>query len=481
MSDCMATVIRDYDDHQLLQYLNNTQSEGSSREKVMQICVIDDEFFQYYNCSTLMLALRLSKSIDVLLKLIEIGERELIVTKNKNDGRTALHYVCRNRTNSIHFITRLIEIGGWELIAMRDLRGETALHHACKSRNLSIEVISKLIEIGRRKLVVMTNKRGETSLHYLCRTKNITIDMISKLLEAGGLEILLLANQSGKTVLHYACTNENVSIDIISKLVELGGSNLVTMKDNYDRTALHDACRNRNISVSIISKLIEVGGSKLLMAKDQDGRTALHDACRNGNASIDVLSKLIKEGGQKLLMMNDKNGNISLHHAFFSDRVVRLNNNDAFILLIQESIAANVGGEFGMGGVFNIGNQQVQNTIYQNWNEFSPALKSAFEAMSTTYPLILHAAILAKVPLHVIQNITNEFKHSILKIDSLGRYPFEVALEEGLCWIQGLQEVIKATATTRLQHPKIIHSASQYGLKWRQYMKELADEVSYFR
>ena len=62
-----------------------------------------------------------------------------------------------------------------------------------------------------------------------------------------------------------------------------------------------------------------------------------------------------------------------------------------------------------------------------------------------------------------------------MKVDSLGRYPIEVALEEGLEYSKGLKEVVEATAMARQQQPRIIHSAAQYGLKWRYHMKELAE------
>ena len=58
--------------------------------------------------------------------------------------------------------------------------------------------------------------------------------------------------------------------------------------------------------------------------------------------------------------------------------------------------------------------------------------------------------------------------------DSLNRYPLVVALEEGLDWDEGLQQVLKATAIPQQQH-KVIYTAAQYGLKWTSHMKELAE------
>ena len=90
-------------------------------------------------------------------------------------------------------------------------------------------------------------------------------------------------------------------------------------------------------------------------------------------------------------------------------------------------------------------------------------------------PPILHAAILAKAPLHVIQDIITQFECSVLQTDSLNRYPLDLAQEEGLKWNQGLQQVSEATAATQQKY-KNIYTTAQYGLKWRyQYMRELAE------
>ena len=85
-------------------------------------------------------------------------------------------------------------------------------------------------------------------------------------------------------------------------------------------------------------------------------------------------------------------------------------------------------------------------------------------------PPILHAAILTKAPLHVIQSIIKEFEYSVVKRDSLNRMPIEVALlEENLCWTT-LHEVIQATSVAQ-QHSSLTYTAAQYGLKW-EYDKE---------
>lgn len=89
------------------------------------------------------------------------------------------------------------------------------------------------------------------------------------------------------------------------------------------------------------------------------------------------------------------------------------------------------------------------------------------------YP-ILHAAILSKAPSRVIKSIISQFNYSVLKTDSLDRYPIVVAMEESLDWDEGLHEIIEATAISQQQHSSIF-AAAQYGLKWANQMKEQAE------
>ena len=38
----------------------------------------------------------------------------------------------------------------------------------------------------------------------------------------------------------------------------------------------------------------------------------------------------------------------------------------------KEDVSANIGGEFGIGGIFNVARQHIANKIYEKWEEFSP-------------------------------------------------------------------------------------------------------------
>ena len=386
--------------------------------------------------------------------------------------RTLLHLAMFLKKSEV-ILLKLIEIGGRELVIEKDGLGVTSLHCAC-SYNASIEVVSKLIEIGGEDLVIQKDEDGLTSLHRACRN-NAAIEVVSKLIEIGTRELLIEKDNYGSTALHRACDDEGqASVAIVLKLVMIGGRELVTEKNILGYTALHCACRNY-ASIEVMSKLIEIGGRELVMEKDEDGLTALHHAC----GSIEIVSKLIEIGGRELLVERNANGHIALFHSYFS----RANffpprpYDDSFTLMVKEGIMAHVGGEFGIGGIFNcVDSNDDQAQILNEWENFAPSLQAAINTTHHQYqqhPPILHAAILAGAPKRIITDIINRFEWCFLTEDSLDRYPINVAIEKELAWQDGMEEVIDATAIAQ-QRP-IITIAAQYGLKWNNHMSELAE------
>ena len=183
---------------------------------------------------------------------------------------------------------------------------------------------------------------------------------------------------------------------------------------------------------------------------------------------------LLEKGGKELLSMV----NTWFYTKFIHDNA---NRDDVSTLFVRECILANVGGEFGIGGLFfNIESarqDEKQQQIYDNhWEELLPILESAVDSLQEHQkPPILHAAILAKAPWHVIEDIMTHFEFSILQTDSLNRCPIVVALEEGIEWNKGLRQIIKSTAVVQQQHNSI-YTAAQYGLKWTSHMIKLAEE-----
>ena len=446
-NECIIDAIKKYNNNtELLQYLQTIQNEQKHK------CVMQTSF----RCvTTLMLAIKRPKSKKVVFKLIEIGGRELVMMK-ENFGTTALHCACTHKHTSLEIISKLIELGGKELVMERDTIGQTALHYLCmnkivsmdesKNKNISMDVLSKLLEVGGRELVMAQSTYNHTALHYACKDQNISPHVVSMLLKVGGKELVMVNNYYG-TALHYAFDYITVNPDIVSKLIEVGGKDLVMVNSSMCGTVLHKACiRANNLLIHHISKLIDVGGGDLLMVKDGKGRTALQSGYFHGR------------------------------------KYPKPEYNKIFEFLVKKYILEGIGGEFEIGGLFSF-EKKIRKGICKNWGKCVPALKSVLNSLQgeqrqqqQQQPPLLHAAIVTKVPLNVIQSIIKEFEYSALKRDSLNRIPLEVALEEGLRWTE-LQEVIQATVAKQ-QHGSIIYTAAQYGLKWeydaeKHGMKEL--------
>ena len=444
----LSTAIEEFDDTRLLRYLMRIKKQGNKNELIKMK-------YGTYNDTSLQRAISVNRSKKVIFQMIDIGGKQLVMKTNRI-GVTALHSAC------------------------------------CKKPNHSVDmIISKLIKVGRRELLMKSNFYGSTALHYACRQKRVSWDIIYKMLEVGGRELVMITDWCGDTALHNVCRNAFITVDIISKLLKIGGKTLVmTIADRNGHTALHYACKNVYITVDIVSKLLEIGGRELVMmtAPYRGGRgacTALYLALHKKNVSLDIISKILEVGGRELLLIENHHGYNALHHGLFDWRVYSNNHEKyfrAFTLLFKEYIFANIGGEYGIGGLFNVANSKVQDKIYERWERFSPALKAAIESLqgypTKQPPLILHAAILAKAPLHVIRDIITKFEYSVLQTDSWNRYPLVVAIEEsGLDVNEGLvQKLIEATAVAQQKVKTIIYVAAQYGLKWRRHrMKELAE------
>lgn len=120
-----------------------------------------------------------------------------------------------------------------------------------------------------------------------------------------------------------------------------------------------------------------------------------------------------------------------------------------------------------------------QNEIYLKWDEICPSLQIAISGLQSPPP-ILQAVIIGLAPRRIIVDIIGCFD-CIYTRGSFGRYPIDVAREEGLEWSEGMQDVVEVTAAKH-QCP-VIHAAAQYGLPWSNYMRELVksnvEEVTY--
>ena len=73
--------------------------------------------------------------------------------------------ICMQEKNiSVDIILKLIKVGGRELMMVTGEYGYTALHCACENENISLDVILEMLNMGGRELMMM-NKNGY--IHYI--------------------------------------------------------------------------------------------------------------------------------------------------------------------------------------------------------------------------------------------------------------------------------------------------------------------------
>lgn len=412
---------------------------------------------------------------DIFMK----GKHEELMKTDNEEQWTAL-MLALNEEKSTDVIFKLIEIGGKELLMKQDSTQNTVLHDACHC-NTPVEVILKLIEIGEKDLVLLKNDIGETALTKSCEF-NPNIEVITKLIEVGGSDLVMAKNQNGETALHFAITMVNAipmpsaRTETIFKLIESGGRDLIFQKDERGYTALHRACKY-NAPIEVISKLIEVAGPDLVIERDENGATALHLAFYYDAPPIETISKLIDVGGRLLVLEKDEDFLGAIHAYFHYPHNLESNYDDCFVIMLKEGILSEID-DYEIGGLF-VDNDEIQRTIYDDWEEISDYLETAMQQLQQEeqiQPPILHAAIRNKAPEHILQSIIERFRtyDCLLTRDSRNRLPINIAVEDGLPWDKGMREVIEEMAAAQ-QQPMIIYTAAHYGLKWSDGMKELVD------
>ncbi len=495
------------------------------------------------NRNSLHFACTFNASAEVVSQLLEVGGLDLLLEKYR--GRTPLHLACRCRyKSSFEMVSKLIELGGWNLLLEKNKYGSNALHDAC-GNSAPLEVVSKLLEVGERDLLERNNS-GRNPLHYACWS-NASVEVVSKLIEFGGRRLVLEKDKQGYNSLHCVFISENLRAEVILKLLEAGGSDLVREKDVCGKSAFHLSFENDEVSVELLLKLIDVGGRELALDKDKNGRNTFSmllevgvsdlsrkkdkfeedsfDSSFEGDGAFTaILLKLIEVGGGKLVLNKDVNGHNTLVHAFQHNaptkvitKILEIGGKDMILerdtggwspfvhflekatfdqnifdllvchggeeillqkdfkektplqylitqdtasirqkekrvivekisVLMNKGIQFNIGSEFGIGGLFNSStNQEVQDKIFDVWDELVlPALEEVMALPHNYYQPVLQATIINRAPKRVILSTMIYLSHYINIRDSFGRYPIDVAVQYGLSWDDGMKEIFEA-------------------------------------
>ncbi len=144
---------------------------------------------------------------DVILKLVEVGGRELVLKRERHSGMNAVYMACSPESPSIDVILKLIELGGKEsVLVQNNIDGRNLLHHAYV-KNLPDVVLSKIIEVGGRDAVMATCNAGNTPLHYALESgEGTALGNAMKLIEIGGKELFTTENNDCRTAFQHFAT-----------------------------------------------------------------------------------------------------------------------------------------------------------------------------------------------------------------------------------------------------------------------------------
>ena len=519
-SDVLRFLGRFYSDSQVENSLETTLSSlfsSSSNIPPNSLNVSNDEIVK-------------KKMNFVVTELIKIGGKKAVFSKDKSKMNLLQYLLCHchkpvdwwidiegDDPYDTTTILRVIEVGGKELLLEEDGGRNNALHYACDYL-AGIEVVTKMIEVGGRDLLMKKNCDGMNPHHEACGF-GANVDVITKLIQEGGEDILTLVDDNKMNVLQHAC-DKNAGIEVIKKLITVGGKELIWNKDKYGMNGIHFAC-NRGSGIDVVLEMIKVGGQDLIMEEDHSMRTSLHHtALRYGNH--DVISKLLELGGKELLLKIDIERKNALHYYIESEKFdvdlakqligiggeelliqpygqhenllesFILNRIDAYdvdytkkylditAFLINKGMHYSIGGEFGIGGLFQGDHEYyIPYTFWLHWyDNVIPSLQRVLaaqqnDANNNTVP-ILQAAIIHKAPIHVIQSTLDELD-CVNITDSSNRYPLDVSIEHKFNWDEGMEDIAEAFAWT--QGRPLLHVCAEHGLQWKNGMSTLISDI----
>ena len=348
-----------------------------------------------------------------------------------------------------------------------DMNTETGTNGACLS-----QIIQALAPREKEWLVLtLLEKQG---------SKDVAKDLLLLLVTLLGKGFIMQNFDDGETFLHYLCErNEYTSLcdeEVISKVIEMGGKEIVLKKDVDGHSPLHLAIKC-NASIDIKLKLAEIGGEDIAVATDRDGQNPLHSACNKvllEKKSLllvneEELEILTQYNGAKVMTQRDSFGETPLQifitkaldpyqrmDAEAQERKYKQISDNAAIM-IKKGIDLQVGGEYGIGGLFIFPQSIiVRKRLYDNWDPIVlPALEQVMALPHfKNLPIlqaIIHAIIYNRAPPKIINSTKDKFSFSTNTMDSYGRYPLDVAIHHSLEWNRGMKELVEGSNVKYLE------------------------------
>ena len=320
-------------------------------------------FFQNDGGTTLMDAFWEQAPDDIITTFIEKGGKALVMTVKDVFEETALHFACR-RNATVKIVELLCEVGGQDLIVMKDRHGDTALEYATKynasdglKHYLRGEITSKFCKDLRSKPNALTLLTLESfvkaqGIDALFRTaldddasigtpipiqlmadSIPSVDIIRYLLDEGPVHFgeaeykdkyptirsdwngllrraILPGTKGDVGKLWYLVNMEYWEAVRIFMTIE-GIPSPTRMKHLFYKggeeadTSLHAAIKTHSIPLDVFDLLIYIGGRELVLIRNRDHKTAYEVACESG-AGPEVIERLKTLSNDELLLFLGK-------------------------------------------------------------------------------------------------------------------------------------------------------------------------------
>eukprot|EP00551_Chaetoceros_affinis_P007294 CAMPEP_0203674270 /NCGR_PEP_ID=MMETSP0090-20130426/15548_1 /ASSEMBLY_ACC=CAM_ASM_001088 /TAXON_ID=426623 /ORGANISM="Chaetoceros affinis, Strain CCMP159" /LENGTH=288 /DNA_ID=CAMNT_0050540103 /DNA_START=37 /DNA_END=900 /DNA_ORIENTATION=- len=208
-------------------------------------------------------------------------------------------------------------------------------------------------------------------------------------------------------------------------------------RDKYKGSPLQCAIY-RKAPVYIIVLIVDICGDDILMETNQDGNNLLHHAAIAGS-SDEVLTLIMRVGGQKVITEHDNRGRLPIHYSV--DRFGKPNER-VFRCFVKEGISQEIGGPYGMAGIFV---KDKQNHSAFDFLKLRLSLDDLVRTIKTNFygQPFLHAAI-GNVSREEIRLIVRCLRWSVSTYDRYGRLPIHFAAERGLTWENGMDLIVEA-------------------------------------
>ncbi|XP_062587672.1 putative ankyrin repeat protein RF_0381 [Saccostrea cucullata] len=261
------------------------------------------------------------------VKLFEfLIDKGLDVNSRANNGKTVLHWCCRNGKQTMFtYLNNKYS----HFLHLKDDNDENVLHDAAWGGNVNL--LKMVIEEGFD--VDSKTKKGKTVLHQSCRNGKLAMckylfqihpelvkcidndggNLLHDAAWGGQVEVFKFVlekgldvyskTKKGKTVLHQSCMNGKVHM---CKYLINHYPDLLEHTDNEGESVLHDAAFGGNIY--LLNFLIDKGLD--VNRKTNKGKTVLHKCCINGK--VQMCEYLVSHQPQ-LLTVQDNDGVNALH------------------------------------------------------------------------------------------------------------------------------------------------------------------------